>query len=203
MKCSIDKNQILCIYHRDSHTYGVANLTSDRDYIIVVKDYPAPEYLKERILDTDGIYNDIAYVKKSSWERLAKNNSVEFLECVFLPEQYKHKEDFIPAFEFDYEKVRRNFSEKASNSWVKCKKKLTIEKDYAPYIGKKSMWHSLRLLMFGIQLCTYGKITNYTEANKYYRNIVNGPNNWEQLKEQFQPVYNRLKTKFKESYKIH
>jgi hypothetical protein len=100
-------------------------------------------------------------------------------------------------FEIDYDKIREEFSRIASNSWVKCKKKLIIEKDYNPYIAKKSLFHSLRILMFGIQIMKLGKIVDFSEANIYYKDIMDSPNDWEYLKEKYQPIYNKLKSEFR------
>ncbi len=81
---------------------------------------------------------------------------------------------------------------------MKCKKKLTVEKDYNPYIGKKSLWHSFRILMFGIQMLETGKIYDYSCANFLYDEIVNNPeNDWNYYKEKYQKLYNSYKSKFR------
>jgi pentatricopeptide repeat protein len=64
----------------------------------------------------------------------------------------------------------------------------------------KSLFHCLRLLVFGIQIATYGKITDYSEANHYWedmwdKNIVPS-HKWEDYKAMYQPELNRLKSEF-------
>ncbi|KAG2379112.1 hypothetical protein C9374_007750 [Naegleria lovaniensis] len=49
---------------------------------------------------------------------------------------------------------RRPFSRKSANSYVKCKKKICVEKDLK--VGLKSLFHSLRIVMFAIQILKFG-----------------------------------------------
>lgn len=188
-------NNILNIYLHGSQVYGTATEKSDYDYIVILEDNtPEPNLItyfpNQKV--------ELIFYSKSEWVRRAQENDCDFLECYFLPEDKKIKETFIPEFKLVKEKIRSNFSAKASNSWVKCKKKLTVEKDYNPYIGKKSLWHSLRLIRFGIQILKYGKITDYSELNYLYKEIAfNESNDWEYYKSKYQPLYNSYKTEFR------
>lgn len=187
MKSSID---VLNIYEYGSRVYGTANENSDYDFVVVVKDevYTTDHYSKENY--------EFNIYSKSQWIKMAEENDVIFCECFFLPN--KIKEEFVPEFKVDVPKLRASFSHVASNSFVKCKKKLTVEKDYVPYIGKKSLWHSFRILMFGIQILSKGKIYDYSEANYLYKEIVkNDCNDWEYYKEKYQGLYNSYKSEFR------
>lgn len=183
--------KILNKYPYGSRVYGTNTELSDYDCILVCEeDIPGPIQYTEK-------NTDFTIYSQKMWDEMAKENTVVFMECFFLDKSLK-QETFIPEFTINPEKIRRNFSKTASNSWVKCKKKLTIEKDFAPRIGKKSLWHSLRIIMFGIQILNFGRIVNYQEANTFYNEIVNNySNNWEEYKTKYQPVYNSLKTKFR------
>lgn len=75
------------------------------------------------------------------------------------------------------------------------KKKLTVEVE-SEHIGTKSLWHSLRILMFGIQIAKHGKIIDWQEANKYSDDIKYNPS-WEYLKHQYQPIKNELASEFR------
>lgn len=190
----IDKNdaQILNIYVHGSRVYGTNTEQSDYDYIVVVED---SIYKQDSIHYNNEDYNIFS---KSQWDNLAQDNDCDFIECIYLPSNLKIKETYIPEYNIQKELIRKNFSAKASNSWVKCKKKLTVEKDYAPYIGKKSLWHSLRLLDFGIQILSHGSIIDYTSMNSYYTDIMNAStNDWLYFKEKYQPIYNSYKSKFR------
>lgn len=187
-KLKKDKN-ILNIYTYGSAVYGLRNEKSDIDYIVVVNE-------KDKEMEEVGIF-DFHYYSKKEWKDLADRNNIAFIECVFLDDKFKIKETYIPDYKISIEKIRREFSHEASNSFVKCKKKLTVEKDYNPYIGKKSLFHSLRILMFGIFLLNNGYL-KYDIANKYYKDIVLSENNdWLYFKNLYQPEYNKLKSEFR------
>lgn len=183
---------VLALYLHGSRVYGCNTDNSDWDVIAVVND---DVNVKEQIT----VQNiDITIFKKSQWEKMAEENDCDFLECYFLDKKFKYVEDYVPQFKLDISKIRSNFSQKASNSFVKCKKKLTVEKDYAPYIGKKSLFHSFRLLQFGIQILEKGKIVDYTSANDMYNDIVNSEtNDWNYFKAKYQQPYNHLKSQFR------
>jgi hypothetical protein len=81
---------------------------------------------------------------------------------------------------------------------IQGKKKLTVEKDYSPYIAKKSLFHSLRILIEGIQIAKYQKIIDYSQANYLWEEIVNNKvNDWSYYKEKYQPLYNKLNSEFR------
>lgn len=113
---------------------------------------------------------DFHYYSKKEWKDLADRNNIAFIECIFLDNKFKIKETYIPDYKISIEKIRREFSREASNSFVKCKKKLTVEKDYNPYIAKKSLFHSLRILMFGMFLLDNEYIMK-SEFRKFDRQI--------------------------------
>jgi len=125
-------------------------------------------------------------------------HEISALECLFLPPSppFVMLNKLNYEFKLDLPKLRKAISHKSSNSFVKCKKKLEVEHDY--YIGKKSLWHSLRMLMFGTQIAKFGEIVNYCEANKFWKEIVMSErNDWLYFKEKYQPIFNELSTEFR------
>lgn len=182
----------ICIYNYGSFVYGTyIEKTSDKDYIIIVpndKEYP------EQLFINNEQFN---IFKEKDWIRKMKNNDIECLECYFLDDKFKIKEDKKYELILDKNLVRKNISTTASNSYVKCKKKLTVDNSYSPRTGKKSLWHALRLLDFGIQIMSKNKIYDYSSLNHLYNEIMNSPDDWEYLKEKYQPLYNNYKSNFK------
>ena len=185
----------LNIYHYGSFVYGTFKEgISDKDYIVIVPD----EYKDFDLSQFEQNNNQYSIYTKSTWQQKLDNNDVEAIESYFLPEKYKVKETEYFKTNINPEKIRENFSRVASNSFVKCKKKLTVEKDYNPRVGKKSLWHSLRIIDFGTQILKTGQIYNYGSMNHLHDDIVNGQrNDWEFFKEKYQPVYNAMKTNFR------
>lgn len=69
--------------------------------------------------------------------------------------------------------LRANYSKKSGNSYVKCKKKITVEKTVQDqYIGYKSLFHSLRLSTFGVQIASHGYVADFKAANGFYNELV-------------------------------
>lgn len=188
----IENEKVIAAYFHGSRVYGCNTPDSDYDLILVIN---------VESIDTDYINcenYDMSLYTKGQWDIMAQENDCDFMECIFLRNDFKLKEEYVPAYTIDVNKIRSNFSKKASNSFVKCKKKLTISKDYAPYIGKKSLFHSFRLLQFGIQILKEGRIIDYGSANSLYQEIVeNDSNDWNYFKETYQQKYNQYKSEFR------
>lgn len=190
------KNQDYVLYMSNwgSINYGVTNLLSDNDFIVVVnEDYKLTT--NDCVIDND----NYCMYSLSKFNEMIKNNHVVAVETAFLD----NKNIFInkinhnsETLKIDLLELRKSFSATISNAWDKGRKKL--EKTNEFYIGKKSLWHSLRILMFGIQICQYGKIMDYTEANLFYDKIVlNDCNDWEYYKIRYTELMKYLEHKFK------
>jgi len=182
-------NKILNVYLYGSHVYGTANKESDTDYIFVV-DHQRDKEAQIFAGKYDITAYPVDYFQKNLYE-----HKVSALECFFLPQELKielHKFHF----ELDVKKLRRSFSAKASNSWVRAKKKIDLHQEF--YLGMKSLFHALRILSFGIQIAEFGKITKWEVANSTWNKIKNQDfKTWQEYKEFWQPEYNRLKSMFK------
>jgi predicted nucleotidyltransferase len=186
----INDKDILNIYMYGSRVYG-CNLNGDYDLIIVVTGENYCHQINRENIDAT-IYSEDLFVEK------IKEHEISILECLFLPEDkvLLKRKDY--SFDLDLSVLRSSISRKASNSFVKCKKKLTVEKDYSPYIAKKSLFHSLRILIEGIQIAKYQKIIDYSQANYLWEEIVNNKvNDWSYYKEKYQPLYNKLNSEFR------
>jgi predicted nucleotidyltransferase len=183
----IDQNtNIISCFYYGSRVYGSHKEDSDFDFIVVVNE-------KEDI-----IYNgcDITVYTKEEFQEKIQQHEISILECLFLPPEKIIKNEQNWNFQKDLGVLRKSISEKSSNSWVKCKKKFLVEKDYNPYIGKKSAWHSLRILDFGRQIAIHNKIIDYSSMNQYFEPIMNC-NSWEEIEQKFKKFYNQKATEFK------
>lgn len=201
LKSLIDNDNVLKIIMFGSVIYKTDSPKSDMDYIVIVNDNFKIEKDQFKVGN-----EDFSFYKESDWLTMMYNCDIRCLETESC-DMYawiKGKPYYYLSL-LDYNKVRSSISKTASNSWVKCKKKYTIEADYDPYKAKKSLFHSLRILMFGIQIMKYGTIINFEEANYLYNEIVkdtwNDDKNWEYFKNKYQFLYNKLKTQFKLEHK--
>ena len=99
--------------------------------------------------------------------------------------------------------IRHAISSKCSNSFVKAKKKLIVEKDYDRYASMKSLFHSIRIAVFACRFAKDGVI-NPTECKDLYEEIKNFYDNHsdeEVLKEltsgKFKNKYNETMSRFR------
>lgn len=120
-----------------------------------------------------------------------KNCEIKSLECLFSPHTNLPKEEL--GKEIDWSNLRASISKVSSHSFVKAKKKF-IDNEF--YIGQKSLYHSLRIIMFGIQLANNKNIINFSEANHFLVDILTCKD-WKQLELKYKPIYNELHSQFK------
>ena len=205
MKCRfyfVTENELIStsinLYEWGSRVYQTSTDSSDWDYIAIVPDdFPKEPDQYEFGNHTYNIEHESEWVKK------LQKNSVEVLECLSLSPKFIIKKRKTYPFTFNPDGAHAAISERASIAWVKGKKKLTIEKDFDWRGGKKSIWHSLRLYMFGAQCAQYGSIVDFTEANSYYDDIVGtkhgntGQEEWEYLKKSYHDLNNYWHSKMK------
>ena len=183
----IPVNKIWAVYTYGSKVYGSFNEKSDTDYIVIAE-------VKEK-LEFHSETEDIQVYPVRDFLKALDNHEIWALECVFIPKELKLEKTEFFKFSLDLNKLRESISQKSSHSWVKAKKKIEVEKDYLT--GQKSLFHSLRILKFGIQIAKEGKIKNFAEANFYLKEIQEKPTHWETLKKDYQKIYNSLKSEFK------
>lgn len=177
-----------------SRVYGTHGENSDYDFLAIVnaKGLVTGEEFKDNDINIT-IYQELDFQKQLNMHK------IHALEAYYLPqqvfEQFECPGMHKCVFKLDIIQLRHSLSEKASHSFVKAKKKIEVEKDY--YIGWKSLFHSLRILTFGIRIARENKII-YDEANYLWDEIKTCQQyNWQYFKEKYQPVMNKLSSEFK------
>ena len=194
-RANLDKRNVLYIYPYGSRVYGNFHKNSDYDFIVIVKKKTTDQFSDN--------YININYYTVAEHQQRLDDHEISALECYFLPQKTLDNISYLfekpyPKFRFtlDTVKLRHSLSAKSSNSWVKCKKKLTIPQDFDLNIGRKSMFHSFRIIEFGIQIATHGEIVNYASCNDLYKEIM-GYYEWTDLFDTFKLRYNSLLTEFR------
>jgi hypothetical protein len=127
-------------------------------------------------------------------QRIAEHE-VSALETLWTEPLYERR-NFLKEFSLDKSKLRHSFSSKSSNSWIKAKKKLTVERDYDAKVGKKSLWHAIRIVDFGIQIANHGKIVDYGSCNHFFDDVMYSED-WNSLYEKYKQIYNTTLTEFR------
>ncbi len=185
---------ILTIYPYGSLVYGTESEKSDYDFIAIFRDGTVKD---EFALEKDNC--NIHTYNYSSFQKLVDKHKISALECIFLPEDkiICNRKKF--NFELNLSTLRSSISEKASHSYVKARKKLEIEKDKNIYIAKKSLFHSFRIVDFGIQIAKYSRILNYDSQNKLWFEILNNSSeNWKDYSDLYKEKHNKLMSEFRE-----
>jgi len=182
-------NLALNIYQYGSRVYGVSTDKSDHDVIMVAEiDQTSMQFTNDNISCT--VY------RPDEFRHKLEAHDISALECIYLPEHNIIKNDIkYGDFSINEYKLRRSISAKASNSFVKSKKKFR-ERDI--YIAKKSLFHSFRIPMFGIQLAKHGKIVDYTVANHLWEEIMeSSKTQWDYFFGKYKISHNNLMSSFR------
>lgn len=196
MQPDIAKHTKNCVafYPFGSRVYGTARPESDWDYVAVKG--------KVRLGEMDLGSVNIRYYTPEQFQALLDNHHIMALECYFLrPEQVIVAPEHPWPFKLDKAKLRHSLSEKSSHSWVKAKKKFLSPYDRENELirGKKSLWHSIRIVSYGIQIATLRTIFGYNEVNHIFNDIMDDQSqDWDHYEEKWKPVRNAMLTKFRE-----
>ena len=103
--------------------------------------------------------------------------------------------------DIDRQKLRMSISTIASNSWVKGKKKLLVSGDYDVKLAIKSVFHSLRILDYGIQIATSGKVYEWDSMNYVLEDLrklsYQREDLWNAIDTKYRKVFNSKSSEFK------
>lgn len=175
--------KVKCIYLFGSKLYfscnqNLLNKNSDWDFIVVANTSISNQEIRS------GDFN-IHIITPDQFQTNLSNHKIQMLECYFAPSWAKILEDRNWEFKLDMSRLRHSISHVSSNSWVKCKKKIA-QGDY--YIGLKSIFHSIRIPMFGIQIAKFGKIVDFSCANKIWEDMSKENWTWTQLDNRYREL---------------
>lgn len=176
------------IYVFGSRVYGNASENSDWDILIIANtSSPETEIKTEEF--------NIHVLTEDRFREGLKQHHIRALECIMAPAWAKIQEDIkFDDFQLNMGSLRHSISHINSNSWVKAKKKLA-QGDY--YIGLKSLWHALRIVMFGSQIARWGYIRDWNCANHIWHKLQMKTWTWYELDTLFRPLNNELLTGFR------
>lgn len=158
------------LFRSGSRVYGCARVNSDEDFVAVLSKRDAKQDLVFRP-NINIIVHTVA-----SFQEALDNHNVLALECLFARPEAKLKEGH-PPFPFTL-KVGKLSEQACEKSLSDCKKaqKLFAE---APGVGRKKLYHSIRVLMFARQIIGNGRIVDYGEANEIWEDIETRGDAWE------------------------
>lgn len=169
--CFVELHKPCIAFVFGSHIYQTNSPTSDVDCVFVIKDELFENYEK-RIQDFDIHF----YCLGEFIEKKMNSCDIQFLEGLSIKDSELFYMDNVGAkvldsFKKDLVTMRHSISSICSNSFVKAKKKLTVEADYDKLVSMKSLFHSIRMYDFGLQFAKNDKIIDFQSCNNLYREI--------------------------------
>ena len=182
---------VLNIYRFGSHVYGTNNEYSDEDFILICESY----------FDSKDI--NIKVFSLIETKILINKMDIQILECIDSPKEFILKETIPLSYIVNLYNLRTSISTITSNSWVKGKKKLTVLGDYDLNLAIKSIFHSLRILDYGIQIATSSEIYDFKNMNFVLEDLRKlslekvGNELWEAIDTKYRKLYNSKKSTFK------
>ncbi len=194
----IEKAGIHPIKIRNIFLYGsrvYSNNRVDSDYDIIIIGAALLEH-NEMTAEIDNCRLNIHVITPDKFKRDLENHDIMNLECFFSPTWARFQEKESLKFVLNKKKLAKNIIAQSFNSWRGGKHKLN-EGDI--YRALKSIFHSLKMLIFAIQIMEYGKIVDFTAANYLHKEINEcDETEWEYFREKYLTFKIELENKLKE-----
>lgn len=196
------------VQHFGSTVYGTRTDKSDIDIIAITesdedlyviyqsKDYPEFSDYSRNV--------DLHIISTKTFQKLLDEHDIMALETYY---QMHDSDKVLFKFSLDLDKLRRKVSAVCSNSWSKARKKLDIPEE-DDYLGLKSLFHSIRILSYGIDIARDGsidfknvlidgeKISCSNLWNRILQKYESGWR-WKEFKEKYTPLQNGNATLFR------
>jgi len=180
------------IYLYGSRVYLTARAESDYDIIMIASHLLAHE---EKRATVNGALLNIHIITPDKFLYDLKIHNIMNLECLFAPDWARLQEKLVLPTDINVKKLIKNNLAQSYSSWNGGKRKI---KEYNIDKGLKSIFHSLRMLMFTIQIAEHGKIIDYSVANELYSEVIDSDEfEWDYFKEKYLPLKVELEEKLK------
>lgn len=180
------------IYLYGSRIYGTNREDSDYDIILIGASLLEHNEVSAQI---DNSLLNIHIITPDKFKRDLESHNIMNLECFFSPEWARIQEKEQLKFVLNKKKLAKNIIAQSFNSWQGGKFKLN-EGDI--YRGLKSIFHSIKMLIFAIQIMEHGKIADFTAANYLHKEINDCDEiDFEYFRETYLPLKIELENKLK------
>ena len=170
----ISLKDVVAIFPYGSRIYGCHTKDSDHDWVIVYGSYLLPSgAFKDNAISSDDRSHQAICFSRTGFRAAIDSYDITALECIFLPEE----KQMLSKMKFDIRKWSRSemaaaIISKASASWHLAHKAV-MDADMEK--AKKSVYHALRILGFGLQLAETGRIMDYSAHNRLRESILYAP----------------------------
>jgi len=186
----VEPRKIRNIYIFGSRVYGLHTVNSDYDAIVTATSM----YVNHEIFEGD--YN-IHITTPDSFEDKLRQHDVHCLECIFAPDEARIHitTNYRDAFRLNKMKLKKMLLTQSAAAWAKSRRRIEQGNIMG---GAKSIFHSLRILKFGVQILEHGRIIDFEAANKLWYKIEGFDEfEWIEYKGQF----NQIRTQYMKEFK--
>lgn len=175
-----------------SRVYGTSRDESDYDIVLMGSNLLVHE---EKRATVNGALLNIHIITPDKFLADLKIHNMMNLECLYAPDFARLQEKTVLPAEINIKKLIKNILAQSQSSWHGGKMKL---QSYEIYRGQKSIFHSLRMLMFANQIAEHGKIVDFSESNSLFTEIMALDEiDWDFYKEKYLPFKIQLEEKLK------
>ena len=196
----ISEEDIKGLYIFGSRLWETDNEESDLDYAVVLSDTASVwKFYEKQYFQRESEDIDLHIMSESYYKNLIRECD-EFGLSLFAQENPLIKyETNIEYKDLSLQNLRKSFSTKSNNSYVKAKKKL---QDGELKIAYKSMYHSIRILEFGVSVAlnitgNETKVFDAGDIDWIKELFEENFDNWEVIHKTMKPVFNAFASDFK------
>jgi len=153
------------IYVFGSRVYKTYTLNSDIDLVVIACSMDVNKEIHE------GIYN-VHITTPDAFKEQLDSHDVHCLECIYAPReaQIMTRIDYLKDFRLDEGQLKKMLVSQSAWAWTKAQRRMEKGNIIG---GAKSLFHSLRILKFGLQIINNNRITNFQGANHFWEEIRN------------------------------
>jgi predicted nucleotidyltransferase len=150
------------IYVYGSHVYKTNHPKSDYNVLVVAN------YMTEKAEIDNGKYR-IQIHTPQKFRRDLDAHDMFNLECIYAPKVAKLQEkiNYNQKFKLNKNKFKKTILAQSNTTWINGQKYIK------PDSARKAIFNSIKILYFGKQVLTDGKINNFTEANHIWEEVKN------------------------------
>ena len=176
--------EVSAVFRVGSRVYGTASPASDEDFVAVLSRAGA----RQDLLFAEGI--NVIVHDRSSFQRALERQSVLVLECFFAPREHRlHETGPVFCWSYDAEKLAAAALTTSDKDFHKAERIFDDEPDAA----RKKLFHSLRVLLFALEIARTRRLADFTMAAPLWRAIAAHPaSDWPALGRRFGPERDRL-----------
>lgn len=156
-------SKIRNIYIYGSRVYGTNTVNSDTDVIVTACSMHVNYEMN------NGTYN-VHITTPDSFEDQLRQHDIHCLECIYAPKdaQILITNNYADNFKIHVPQLKKMLLSQSAWAWSKAQRRMEKGNIIG---GAKSLFHSLRILKFGMQIIKFGKITNFKDANYLWNDI--------------------------------